>query len=597
MKLTDLQKQVLCGWNTWYSESVTTHVLLPWGFAVRLNFRKTSGDTLRNLLISRDNTVKVDVRNFDGSYTCLHLRHGYTQIKVESAAQNDELVLMISPMGAYDPCEQVLVETCFLWGRNGTLTKENGVLGAICPDGKKITLYTTSTEAEEYLPEQYLPYKIFTFDAPIVFSTYPLSVKNAYETMKNARQRVLSEIESYGDHAESFCAMQNVLGWNTIYDPIKNRICTPVSRNWNVGQGSTLFVWDTLFASEMLASGGQKEFAYANVKALLDEAMPNGMLPNVNTRKNKSFDRSQPLVGSMTVKRIYQKYEDVEFLSEVYPALLRWNTWYTENRMTEEGYICCGSKLPQGYCAAAGEAVNDAFAAKCESGMDNSPIYDDIAFDKEKGLLLLADVGQTGLYIKDCRTLMEFAEILGRTEDIAVLQTRLSRAENALLTLWNEEAGIYENRDLASGELSSRHAPTNFYCLFSQKVTAEQKRLMMEKHLFNPDEFWGDYVLPAIARSDVAYPEQIYWRGRIWAPLNAIVYEALKDAGLMWEARMLALKSEELLLLEWRKHRHVHENYFATDGFACDRRQSDAFYHWGALLGYIVIDSEKIEGL
>jgi len=170
-------------------------------------------------------------------------------------------------------------------------------------------------------------------------------------------------------------------------------------------------------------------------------------------------------------------------------------------------------------------------------------------------------------------------------------------AENALSTLWNEEAGIYENRDLVSGELSARHAPTNFYSLFSRKVTAEQKRLMMEKHLLNPDEFWGDYVLPSVARSDAAYPEQIYWRGRIWAPLNAIVYEALKDAGLIREAKMLALKSEELLLLEWRKHRHVHENYFATDGFACDRRQSDVFYHWGALLGYIAIDSEKMEEL
>ena len=70
-----------------------------------------------------------------------------------------------------------------------------------------------------------------------------------------------------------------------------------------------------------------------------------------------------------------------------------------------------------------------------------------------------------------------------------------------------------------------------------------------------------------------------------------VVYEALKDAGLYTEANMLAEKSERLFLLEWEKHRHIHENYSAVDGMGCSARQSDAFYHWGALLGYMAIDA------
>ena len=69
------------------------------------------------------------------------------------------------------------------------------------------------------------------------------------------------------------------------------------------------------------------------------------------------------------------------------------------------------------------------------------------------------------------------------------------------------------------------------------------------------------------------------------------IYEALKDAGLYEEAKMLAERSENLFLREWREHRHVHENYGATDGMGCTARQSDAFYHWGALLGYIALDA------
>ena len=82
-----------------------------------------------------------------------------------------------------------------------------------------------------------------------------------------------------------------------------------------------------------------------------------------------------------------------------------------------------------------------------------------------------------------------------------------------------------------------------------------------------------------------------YWRGRIWAPVNAIVYEALKDAGLYKEAKMLAEKSENLLLKEWREHGHVHENYHADTGVGC-MKQSEPLYHWGALLGYIAMDAD-----
>ena len=51
--------------------------------------------------------------------------------------------------------------------------------------------------------------------------------------------------------------------------------------------------------------------------------------------------------------------------------------------------------------------------------------------------------------------------------------------------------------------------------------------------------------------------------------------------------RDLARKSYELFLKEWKENGHVHENYNATTGSGDDVRNSDRFYHWGALLGYV----------
>ena len=67
------------------------------------------------------------------------------------------------------------------------------------------------------------------------------------------------------------------------------------------------------------------------------------------------------------------------------------------------------------------KGVHDRFGAALESGLDNSPMYDDIAFDYENNRLKLEDVGLTGLYIMDCRSLIELAGEIGRTEDIPML--------------------------------------------------------------------------------------------------------------------------------------------------------------------------------
>ena len=110
----------------------------------------------------------------------------------------------------------------------------------------------------------------------------------------------------------------------------------------------------------------------------------------------------------------------------------------------------------------------------------------------------------------------------------------------------------------------------------------------------NETEFWGEYVLPSISKNDPSFTEQQYWRGRIWAPLNTIVYYALRDAGFHKEAKLLAEKGERMMLHVWKNESRIYENYGAIDGLGDSARQSDAFYHWGALLGYLAIDAEAL---
>jgi len=120
-------------------------------------------------------------------------------------------------------------------------------------------------------------------------------------------------------------------------------------------------------------------------------------------------------------------------------------------------------------------------------------------------------------------------------------------------------------------------------------VSGERAKRIVKEHFFNENEFYGEYMMPSIARNDPAYSEQNYWRGCIWAPMNFLAYLALRNHNLTEACNVLAEKSKNLLLLDWNINGHVHENYHCDTGMGCDSKYSDKFYHWGALLSLIAM--------
>jgi len=214
-------------------------------------------------------------------------------------------------------------------------------------------------------------------------------------------------------------------------------------------------------------------------------------------------------------------------------------------------------------------------------------MYDGTFYNPQSHLVEVADVGLMSMYIADCDALAEIATGLGKAPEAKELRDRAARYRAKLATMWNEQTGIFLNRDLHKNENSLRLSPTNFYPLLARAATPEQARIMIQKHLLNPDEFWGEYVIPSITRNDQAFHDQQYWRGRIWGPMNYLVYLGLENYSDGVTRRAFAQKSYALFLKEWNAHRHVHENYNAITGSGDDVSSSDRFYHWGALLGYV----------
>ncbi|MHB9133512.1 MAG: MGH1-like glycoside hydrolase domain-containing protein [Armatimonadota bacterium] len=588
-----LQQSLARGWNTWNTRSVLSHVLLPEGLALNLGLKDYAGpNELREALIGRqgaeDERIHPGPRTYDGGYTELTLRWRKVEMVVQSGTDGDDLVLLVTPKSTQRKPPLLVVEAGLLWNRSGYVQRQGDQLVGKMPS-REVTAWVTGTIVEEPYVSTQGPYLAMELTEPIGISTgRPRSVEEITTILAAKKAKQEAYCTRFGDLAESYAAMQTCLAWDTIYDPLKDRVVSPVSRIWNVNWGGyVLFEWDNYFAA-LIAALDNKALAYANAVEMTREITPQGLVPNFASGNGcKSFDRSEPPVGCMAIRELYRRFGDTWLLEEVFDDLLTWNRWWAANR-DNGGLLSWGSTPFEPLMDQHWEhtGVNERFGASLESGLDNSPMYDDIPFDTQTHLLQMADVGLTGLYVRECTALAEIAEIIGR-EETAEVRERAERYAASLQSLWSETDGIFLNRRTDTGEFSHRLSPTNFYPLLGHVATLEQAERMITEHFYNPEEFWGEWILPSIARNDPAYPDQDYWRGRIWAPMNFLVYLGLREYDLPGATADLVQKSQALLLKEWREHGHVHENYNGDTGEGCDIGNSDRFYHWGGLLGLI----------
>jgi putative isomerase len=596
-----VQKRLATGWNTWDAHSVTTQVLLPDGLAIHVGLKHNStlysdaflGDALIGRQTPGAEQVFPGPHSWEGSYTDLRLSWKGHDLRLQTARDGGSLVMLATPLSS-PPLSAVPATIVFsvnyLWDRPGYATRQSSHIETHGPL-HAVAVYCTCknvTAAEDVNLPVGGAYLSADFVEPVGISTgAPLAVEKIRAIIDRASEAYHQSVARNGKAADVVDAIQTVLGWDTIYEPEGRRVLSPVSRVWSVTWGGyVIFDWDTFFAATM-ASIGDRDLAYADAIETLRSETQQGFVPNYARAGDwKSSDRSEPPVGSITVLGIYQRFHDRWFLREAFAPLLRWNLWWAKTRDIQ-GYLAWGSDGDNTPADLDDTARGTRAGAILESGLDNSPMYDDTTYNATTHTLEFADVGLMSMYIADCDALAAIADDLGETAAASEIRERATRYRTKLSTLWDNDAGIFLNKDLHTGQFSSRLSPTNFYPLLAKAATPQQAEVMIRNHLLNPKEFWGEWIIPSIARDDPAFKDQNYWRGRIWGPMNYLVYLGLRNYHQPEVQRQFAEKSYALFLQEWKQSGHVHENYNAITGTGDDVTSSDRFYHWGALLGYI----------
>jgi putative isomerase len=579
-----IRKQLLRGWGTWESSDALAQVLLPDGLSVSLSFTRTdgSGTFAKPHMVTdkRGSDFRAGMHALDGSYSEADIDWKGTRIRVQSATQGDDLVLLVTPLGAGSYPVEAAVGVSILWDRPGVISRAADSVVATLPD-RTVPIFTTGVGTDTAgMPSLRVP-----LNGTVGFSTgKPRTVVEIQEIVRGRREGLLREAATHGQLAEAYEAIRAALAWCTIYDPGHDRLITVVSREWNSWFGGyVVFGWDNFFIP-YACSLFSKELAYANFAEHLRSLTPGGFIANVEETGGKtSWDRSQPPVGALMLKEIYKRYGDRWILDASFDDLLAWNRWWIAKRMNGR-LLAWGSNLTDGPLHE--KEAHTAQGAAWESGMDDSPMFDGVPFNKQTSMFDMQDVGLNSLYVADCRALAEIADVIGRRVEAAELRLRAEKFSRELETLWNPATGMYQNRRTDSGVFSTRLSPTLFFPLVAAVPTLDRATEMVDQHLMNPLEFGGEFTLPSIARNDPTFPTQHYWKGAVWPPLNFLVYLGLRNYPLARAHRELADKSMAIFLGEWRRKGFISENYSALTGTGDDPHlTSSPFYSWGVLMG------------
>lgn len=377
-------------------------------------------------------------------------------------------------------------------------------------------------------------------------------------------------------------SVSEVMAWNAMYSKELHRAYHSIAKTWNRNFGGWyLFFSDSCYQLLMATTSGDVEMAEENLDYALFAATPDGNFAGMLSPYQKWVDRTQPPVLGFCLWMHYLWSGDLHAVERAYPILRRAQDWYLSRRRGGENHLIRLGTSPTGDGSYRGTKL----AAKNETAMDNSPMYDEASFNRETGLLEMYDVGISSQLALDIECTARMAELLGEREEagrLAGLAEEMRRDINRCL--WNGADGIYANRHL-DGRFGLT-SPTSFYPLAAG--VPDEKRLEASiRHIFDPEEFFTECPMIAINAKDPSARENRYWRGRTWAPQSFWTYLGLRRFGKEEAAHRLADGAVRYFEKHWTGERRSFENYNPFTGEGTDTVDSQPFYSWTALLPLI----------
>jgi mannosylglycerate hydrolase len=335
--------------------------------------------------------------------------------------------------------------------------------------------------------------------------------------------------------------------------------------------------WDSYLVALGLAQFDEPR-AVTEIETLLGGQWPDGMVPHIlfhgddstyfpnssvwragPTRRSSGI--TQPLVAATVVRRLFERTADVAIrsrLTALLPKLLAWHRW------------CYSARDPYGTGMVS-------IIHPWESGMDNSPLWDDALsavepgpsvthlrrdtgfaanderptgpeYDRYINLVIrfrdndyrtdrlydispfrVADIGFNAILQRANQDLRFLLAASGDVAGAAEVATMEQKTEAAIARCWHEEDGFFYGIDTRTSATIRKPGIAGLLPLFADTAVAARHPPLLQRL-----ESWLARVAYGVPSFEPGRPEfepQRYWRGPVWLIVNWMLVDGLRRSG------------------------------------------------------------------
>lgn len=603
-------------WNTWSTKSPATMRFIPADFSINIGAYSFAEEKYTCFPFSRN--TKLYEHHPNGDYCRLEVTHAGTVLNIEYLKPDPFTVIgRIRTKQASEWGLRFWVLLSFGFEDEGTVMKidnatfqceKRSYAFAVSAGTTPVRSAVVENPDEHgydmencgyYVPEKISPsgkWALFKYNleqSPEI--CFAVNAANSFEEALKRSKKALDLYPKFdklkdrvmialpkqeGVYPDAIEAVRDVMAWNSVEDKINDRVFTSLTRYWIDKKFGGWFMWqDDIFYHALLnAMSGDFSMARENIETALGMITPDGNLACLLSEFTEWVDRSQPPIEAFVLWKYSEFTGDTQLLTTAYPLLKTTYNWWFENRDGNgNGLLEYGSS-----CNGHGHFTGSKLAAKDESAMDNSPMHDSASFIENAHTLNMEDIALNSLLALDGEIISLISEKLGCTDESRKMSEKNEIFKRLIdSTLWDNSRNIYANRHW-NGNFTVC-TPTSFYPLAAGIPNSERADKLI-RHIFDENEFWTKAPLPSVSANESSSRDNVYWRGRAWAPLNFFTYVGLKRYRKDNEAHRLAMKSMEYFSTRWNEERACYENYNSFTGLGGDSVDADPFYGWGALL-------------
>lgn len=343
------------------------------------------------------------------------------------------------------------------------------------------------------------------------------------------------------------------------------------------------YFWDTCFHVYIMTASGMGEMARQCMKSLFAMQEEDGFVGHmlywnrfIPSRVTDLFQKKpsvrnffkphmtaliQPPLAAQAVLRIYNTIGDLSFVEEMLPKLKMYYNWLAENRDFEGNglisiisYFEAGMDWKPSYDGVIGRkpgrADADLFLRVIYIDLKNFLNGYDLKKIYQQNYFVVKDVGMNTIYAQNLKAMAELCRLAGDKEG-EQYTNRAAQTINSMLEL------MYDEEDAAFYDISGKDnqklkvlTPTIFFPLVLKEIPDRIATGVINRHLFNKDEFAVPYPIPSVAINHPSFnpKESIYiWRGPTWTVYNWFLHQCLIERGFRDEATRTVETLKELI--------------------------------------------------